>query len=179
MYRHLNRAEEAASANDVARSLSITRRDPLFASLAHARHAAILGLTGDRAAVQRAVGRAQDALDRAARDVSRPVWITAFYDQAELEGLAVSAYLSLGDFARAEAHAHRSLALLRPALHRTRVIATARLAHAQLGQGDLASASRDMRTNQAGRRSSATTQANQSATPTPTPLLPMTGGGPA
>jgi transcriptional regulator with XRE-family HTH domain len=136
LYRHLGQPANAVAANEVARSLSITRRDPLFASLANARHAAILGLTGDRAAVQRTIGRAQEALDRVEQDVRRPVWITAFYDQAELDGLAVAAYLSLGDFARAEAHAHRSLALLRPALHRTRMIATARLAHAQLGQGD-------------------------------------------
>lgn len=137
LYRHLGQAADAIAANDVARSLSITRRDPLFASLAYARHAAILGLTGDRAAVQRAIGNAQAALDKADPSARRPVWITAFYDQAELDGLAVAAHLSLGDFTQAEAYAHRGLALLRPTLHRTRVIATARLAHAQLGQGDL------------------------------------------
>ncbi|MEU5387168.1 hypothetical protein [Kitasatospora cineracea] len=35
------------------------------ASLGHARHAAIHGLTGDTNAVQRSLGHAQDALDRA------------------------------------------------------------------------------------------------------------------
>ena len=137
LYRHMRRPDDAIAANDVARSLSIARRDPLFGSLAHARHAAILGLTGDKAAVQRAIGRAQDALDNAQHDVHRPLWITAFYDQAELDSLAVAAHLSLGDYARAEAHAHRSLTMLRPNMHRTRMITTARLAHAQLGQGDI------------------------------------------
>ena len=137
LYRHMRRPDDAIAANDVARSLSIARRDPLFASLAHARHAAILGLTGDKSAVQRAIGRAQDALDSAKQDEHRPLWITAFYDQAELDSLAVAAHLALGDYVRAEAHAHRSLTMLRPNLHRTRMITTARLAHAQLGQGDI------------------------------------------
>jgi tetratricopeptide (TPR) repeat protein len=136
LYRHMRRPDDAIAANDVARALSIARHDPLFASLAHARQAAILGLTGDRLAVQRAIGRAQDALDSAEQGGHRPLWITAFYDQAELDSLAVAAHLSLGDHARAEAHAHRSLTMLRPTMHRTRAITTARLAHAQLGQGD-------------------------------------------
>lgn len=63
--------------------------------------------------------------------------MTAFYDQAELENLALAACLSLGDYESAEAYAHRSLALLRPEMQRTRAITTARLAQAQLGQGDL------------------------------------------
>lgn len=65
------------------------------------------------------------------------MWMNAFYDQAELESLSVAAYLALGNYEDAEAHAHRSLALLRPGMQRTRAIATTRLAQAQLGQGDL------------------------------------------
>ncbi|PQM25021.1 hypothetical protein Sfr7A_02370 [Streptomyces xinghaiensis] len=42
------------------------------------------------------------------------LWITAFYDQAELENLALAACLALGDYEGAESHAHRSLAALRP-----------------------------------------------------------------
>lgn len=63
--------------------------------------------------------------------------MTAFFDQAEIESLALTAHLGLGNFAQAEAHAHRSIALLRPHMHRSRAIATARLAHAQLGQGEI------------------------------------------
>ena len=137
MYRHQGRAAEALAANDVARALTITRRDPLFASLGHARHAAILGLTGDAYAVQRALARAQEALGQADPDAERPAWIIAHYDQAELDSLALAAHLALGSFEEAEARAHRSLAVLRPHMQRSKGITTARLARAQLGQGDI------------------------------------------
>ena len=137
LYRHLGRPADALAANDVARNLSITRRDPLFASLGHARHAAIHGLTGNTVAVERAIGHAQEALSRADADAYRPLWITAFYDQAELDSLALAAYLSLHQYEQAEARAHRTLSVLRPHMQRSRAIATARLAHAQLGQADL------------------------------------------
>jgi hypothetical protein len=65
----------------------------------------------------------------------RPVWMLAFYDQAELESLALSAFLALGDHATAEFHAHRSLSALRPHMVRSHAITTTRLAHAQLAQG--------------------------------------------
>ena len=137
MYRHMGRPADALAANDVARNLHITRRDPLFACLGHGRQAATLGLTGDTAAVQRALGCAQDALERADPDLTRPVWMTAVGSGAELETLALAAHLRLGNFAQAETHAHRSLTLLRPQMRRDRAINTARLATAQLGQGDI------------------------------------------
>jgi tetratricopeptide (TPR) repeat protein len=137
LYRHMLRPADALAANDVARRLPITRRDPLFASLGHARHAAIQGLLGDSGAVHRTLDHAQGALLQAAPEEPRPVWLTAFYDQAELENLSLAAHLALGDYERAEGHAHRSLSLLRPEMIRTRAITTARLAAAQLGQGDL------------------------------------------
>jgi hypothetical protein len=87
--------------------LPITRRDPLFASLGHARHAAILGLTRDAVAVERAIAQAQSAYGRADLDDARPAWMEAFFDQAEIESLALTAHLALGNFARAESHAHR------------------------------------------------------------------------
>ncbi|RLU94613.1 hypothetical protein CTZ27_18020 [Streptomyces griseocarneus] len=140
LYRHIGRPADALAANDVARGLPVARRDPLFASLGHARQAAIHGLTGDATAVRRSLGYAQDALERSGRDEPRPVWMAAFYDQAELDGLAVAAYLALGQYEDAEAHAHRSLAGLRPYMHRSRAITTARLARAQLGQGSVEAA---------------------------------------
>ncbi|MEV5309364.1 XRE family transcriptional regulator [Streptomyces sp. NPDC052610] len=136
MYRHLGRPADALAANDVARGLHITRRDPLFACLGHARHAATLGLIGDTAPVQRALGCAQDAFDRTDPDLARPVWMIAACDGAELETLALAAHLRLGNFEQAETHAHRSLTLLRPQMQRDRAINTVRLAHAQLAQGD-------------------------------------------
>jgi transcriptional regulator with XRE-family HTH domain len=137
LYRHMARPADALAANDVARRLPIARRDPLFASLGHARHAAIHGLTGEHRAVRQALGHAQESLQQADPGEQRPVWINAFYGQAELDSLALAACLPLGAYDEAEAHAHRSLALLRPGMQRSRAIATARLAHAQLGQGDL------------------------------------------
>ncbi|WP_217247097.1 XRE family transcriptional regulator [Streptomyces sp. AC602_WCS936] len=136
MYRHMGRPADAFAANDVARNLHITRRDPMFACLGHARHAATLGHTGDSAAVRRALGSARDALERADPDLTRPVWMAPVRNGAELETLALSAHLRLGNFEQAESHAHRSLSLLDPQMQRDRAINTARLAHAQLGQGD-------------------------------------------
>ncbi len=59
----------------------------------------------------------------------------AFYDQAEMDSLALSVHLALGDYSTAEYHAHRCLSALRPHMIRSRAIATTRLAHAQLAQG--------------------------------------------
>ncbi|WP_106436880.1 Tat pathway signal sequence domain protein [Streptomyces prunicolor] len=137
LYRHMGRPADALASNDVARNLHITRRDPLFACLGHARQAATLGLTGDTAAVRHALGCAQDALERADPDLARPVWMTAVRNGAELETLALAAHFRLGNFEQAETHAHRSLALLHPQMRRDRAINTARLAAAQLGQGDI------------------------------------------
>lgn len=108
----------------------------MFASLGHARHAAIYGLIGDSRAVRQTLGHARDAYERADPNIPRPPWMAAVCDQAELEELALSAHLNLGNYANAEAHAHKSLAFLRPYMQRDRAIVTARLAHAQLGQGD-------------------------------------------
>ncbi|WP_432002375.1 XRE family transcriptional regulator [Streptomyces sioyaensis] len=137
LYRHMGRPVEAMAANDVARGLSITRRDPLFASLGLARQAAIHGVAGKVTAARRSFAQAQDAMDRADPGANRPVWMTSFYDQAELDSLALTGYLALGDYETAEAHAHRCLAALRPHMQRSKAIATTRLACAQLGQGDV------------------------------------------
>ncbi|GHJ27345.1 hypothetical protein TPA0910_17780 [Streptomyces hygroscopicus subsp. sporocinereus] len=135
MYRHLGRPADAFAANNVARNLHITRRDPLFASLGLARQAAIHGAAQDRTATRRAFEQAQDAMLRADPGEYRPVWMLAFYGQAELDSLALSAYLALGDYPTAEFHAHCCLSALRPHMVRSRAIAMTRLAHAQLAQG--------------------------------------------
>ncbi len=140
MYRHLGRPSDALAANDVARNLHITRRDPMFASLGLARQAAIHGVAQERTGARRAFEQAQNAMDRADPQEARPVWLMAFYDQAELDSLSLSAYLSLGDYQAAEAHAHRCLSSLRPHMVRSQAIARTRLAHAQLAQGDVEAA---------------------------------------
>ncbi|GAA1912571.1 hypothetical protein GCM10009716_22950 [Streptomyces sodiiphilus] len=136
MYRHMGRPADALAANDVARNLHLTRRDPLFASLGLARQGAIQGTAQDRTGVRRAFEQAQETMLRADPTDNRPVWMIAFYDQAELDSLALSAHLALGDYPTAEYHAHRCLSALRPHMVRSRAVATTRLAHAQLGQGD-------------------------------------------
>lgn len=135
MYRHMGRPADAIAANDVARNLHLTRRDPLFASLGLARQGAIHGTAQNRTDTRRAFEQAQDAMLRADPADHRPVWLLAFYDQAELDSLALSAYLALGDYPTAEYHAHRCLASLRPHMVRSRAITTTRLAHALLSQG--------------------------------------------
>ncbi|MFD5570640.1 XRE family transcriptional regulator [Streptomyces cadmiisoli] len=140
MFRHIGRPADALAANDVARTLHITRRDPMFASLGLARQAAIHGAAHDRTGTRRAYDQAQDAMQRANPDDYRPVWLLAFYDQAELDQLALSAYLALGDYPTAEFHAHRCLSALRPHMRRSQAITTTRLAHAQLAQGDIEAA---------------------------------------
>ncbi|WP_078625263.1 XRE family transcriptional regulator [Streptomyces iakyrus] len=135
MYRHMGRPADAFAANDVARNLHLTRRDPLFASLGLARQGAIHGAAQDRTGTRRAFEQAQDAMLRADPTDYRPVWMLAFYDQAELDSLALSAHLALGDYSTAEYHAHRCLSALRPHMIRSRAITTTRLAHAQLAQG--------------------------------------------
>ncbi len=137
LYRHMGRPAEAVAANDVARNVLVTRRDPMFASLGHARQAACYALTGDATAVRRALGRAEDALDRADPELARPAWMAAVSNGAELASLALTAHLNLGNFEQAEACAHHSLTLLQPHMQRDRALNTARLAHAQLGQTDL------------------------------------------
>jgi len=105
----------------------------VFASLGLARQGTIHGAAQDRTGTRRAFEQAQDAMLRADRADYRPV--CAFYDQAELDSLALSAHLALGDHSTAEYHAHRCLSALRPHMIRSRAITTIRLAHAQLAQG--------------------------------------------
>ncbi|WP_181785463.1 Tat pathway signal protein [Streptomyces phytophilus] len=136
LYRQLGRSTDALAADDAARSTPITRRDPLYASLAHARTAVHHADDGNTPAARRSLDHAQHALDRADPDAHRPPWM-AFYDQAELELLALTTHLTLGRWAEAEAHAHRNLTLLRHDFQRNRALALAHLAHAQLGQDDL------------------------------------------
>ncbi|MEU6215455.1 hypothetical protein ABZ891_36870 [Streptomyces sp. NPDC047023] len=140
MYRHMGRPTDAAAANTVARSTAVVRRDPMFASLGLARHGAIHAVAGDLAAAQRVFTQAREALARADAGEVRPVWLTAFYDEAEIHSLALSAYLSLGDWSKAEVHGHRCLSGLRPHMVRSRAITTARLARAQLEQREVETA---------------------------------------
>lgn len=142
MYRHMGNPGEALAANTVARNLGIARRDPVFTSLGLARHGAIQAAEGDGRAARRSFRQATEAWHRADRsdDPGRPPWLLAFYDEAEINSLAMSAFLTLGEWEDAEAHGHRCLTMLRPHMHRSLAITTARIARAQLEQGDLEAA---------------------------------------
>ncbi|MFF8717242.1 XRE family transcriptional regulator [Streptomyces sp. NPDC015184] len=127
---------EALAAGQAARATAITRRDPLFASLAHARIAVAHAHLGDRQSALRSLGHAERALARA--DLARPwpSWI-AFYGRAELHAITSIVHDRLGDSPAAEAASHHALTALPEVFVRNRAFATARLALAQLHQGDL------------------------------------------
>jgi tetratricopeptide (TPR) repeat protein len=127
---------EAVAAAAVARNSSVTRKDPLFASLAHARNAGVLAMVGDRTSAFGSLRAAEKAWERVDPLEFRPTWMD-FYDQAELEGLSAIVHLHLGQYAEAEAFTHRALTRLRPELRRNRTYYTAQLAVAQLLQGEV------------------------------------------
>lgn len=128
---------EAIAAAQAAQSTAITRRDPLYASLAHARTAiGHANIPGERRAALRSLGYAEEALSRADLAQPQPSWI-AFYGPAELYAITAIVRDQLGDPADAEAASYKALAKLPETYRRNRAHATARLALAQLHQGDL------------------------------------------
>lgn len=127
---------EAVAASRAARATAIARRSPLHASLAHARTAVGLAHAGDTRAALACLGRAEDTLDKADPAQPRAAWI-AFYGPAELYSLTAIVRDLVGHPAQAEAASHRALAALPPAYRRNRALITARLALAQLHQGDI------------------------------------------
>ncbi|WP_436952176.1 hypothetical protein [Streptomyces sp. SudanB182_2057] len=125
---------EGVAAAQAAQSCAITRRDPLFGSLAHARAAVGHAHRGDRQAAIRSIGYAEEALGRAeARP--RPSWI-AFYGPAELHALTGVVRSRLGQPVEAEAASHRALSALPASFRRNRAMTIVDLAIAQLHQGD-------------------------------------------
>jgi hypothetical protein len=131
----LNRLPESLTAAQVGLSLTLCRRDPFFASLAHARTAVGHAALGDRQAALRSVGRAQEALPKTA-EAPRPGWAD-FYGPAELMSLTSVVQNRLGMFAQAEASSYRALAALPERFRRNRGLATAQLALSQVGQGEV------------------------------------------
>lgn len=126
---------EALAAAQAARATAVTRRDPLYASLAHARAAVAHAYLGEARNALRALDLASAALGRA-DDRPRSSWI-AFYGPAELHALTAIVLDRLGDPPAAEAASFRALAVLPPGFRRNRALATVRLSLAQLHQGDV------------------------------------------
>ncbi|MGW4731860.1 hypothetical protein ACWEQC_22300 [Streptomyces shenzhenensis] len=125
---------EGIAAAQAAQSTSITRHDPLFGSLAHARAAIGHACCGDRPAAVRSLGYAEEALGKVQQQ-PRPAWV-AFYGPAELHALAAIVREYLGQPDDAEAASYRALAALPKEYRRNRAMATVHLAVAQLHQGD-------------------------------------------
>ncbi len=132
LYRNLGQYTSALSADEAAKRTRAAR-DPLYASLVHARAAVHHADLRDHQTALRCLGFAETALGRADTDAPRPVWLQ-FYDSAEFHLLALTTTTTLGLWEQAEAHAHHTLAKLRPHLKRNRALTYAYLAHAQLGQ---------------------------------------------
>ncbi|MEU3330038.1 XRE family transcriptional regulator [Streptomyces albus] len=127
---------EAVAASRAAGATAVARRSPLHASLAHARTAVGLARAGETRAALACLGRAEDALGKSDPAQPRAAWI-AFYGPAELYSLTAIVRDLVGYPAQAEAASHRALAALPPAYRRNRALITARLALAQLHQGDI------------------------------------------
>ncbi|MFI8459068.1 XRE family transcriptional regulator [Kitasatospora sp. NPDC085464] len=126
---------ESIAAAQAAHSLGIARRDPLAASLAHARAAIGYAAASDRQAALRYLGHAHDALNRAGQE-QRPSWLD-FYGRAELFALSAVVHQRLGSAEQAEGAAHQALASIPAEYRRNRASATGWLALAQLHQGEL------------------------------------------
>jgi tetratricopeptide (TPR) repeat protein len=127
---------EAVASSQAAQATAIVRRSALHSSLAHARTAVGLAHCGETRAALGCIGRAEDALSKT--DLARPraTWI-AFYGPAELYSLTAIVRDVVGHPAEAEAASHRALAVLPGSYRRNRALTTARLALAQLHQGDV------------------------------------------
>lgn len=136
LFRQLGRPADALAAAEKSRTFSIARRDPMFASLSMSRIAVNHADLGDGRSTMRYLDLAQKALDRADPKKHRPTWMD-FYDQAELDHLAMAAQVQLAQWPEAEKRAHRSLAYVRPGLQRNSALVHANLAVAQLCQREL------------------------------------------
>ncbi|GAA4763675.1 XRE family transcriptional regulator [Streptomyces sanyensis] len=128
-----NHAEAIAGA-DVMKRSSIARRDPLYLSLGHLRHANGLARVGRRSEALRALGDAERAFARS-EEKRRSEWI-GFYDTGEFEALSAFVWAALGEFGRAEYRLHRTLALLPEGMARNRALYTAHLAWVQARQNE-------------------------------------------
>ncbi|MFF7763962.1 XRE family transcriptional regulator [Streptomyces griseorubiginosus] len=127
---------QAVDAGYAAQATAITRRNPLFSSLAHARTAIGYSNLGDEQAAIRSLGYAKEALSKASTDEPRPSWM-AFYGEAELSAIAAIVKDRIGRPADAEAESHRALGTIPRQFRRNRALASTRLALAQLHQRDI------------------------------------------
>ncbi|HET9382975.1 MAG TPA: hypothetical protein VFP69_19405 [Streptomyces sp.] len=133
---HRGEFSQAVDAGRAAQATAVTRRDPLYASLAHARTAVGHSSAGDRRCALRSLGHAEEALAKASLQEPRPSWV-AFYGSAELLAITAIVRDEIGDAAGAEAASHRALAVIPQPFRRNRALATLQLALTQLHQRDV------------------------------------------
>ncbi|WP_234018098.1 MULTISPECIES: helix-turn-helix transcriptional regulator [unclassified Streptomyces] len=129
-----NHAEAAAGAEVMKRS-STARRDPLYASLGHMRHANALARLHQPTESLRAMSFAEKAFGRA-DDVRPSAWIS-FYDWAEYNALASYVWTALGEHERAESCLHHTLAGIPDDMVRNKALYTAHLSLSQARQGEV------------------------------------------
>lgn len=127
---------EAVAAAEAGLATAVARRSPVHASLAHARTAVCLAHSGQARPALRHLARAEDKLTKADLQQPRASWLV-FYGPAELHSLTAIVHDVVGRPAEAEAASHHALAELGPAYRRNRAHTLARLALAQLHQGDI------------------------------------------
>jgi len=130
------RHADAIAAAEAAMVTAAHRRDPLYASLSHARLALATASAGDHTRALRALDRATSAYGRANLTEPRPASM-GFYTPGELHGLTGITHYRLGRAGEAEYYAHQCLSALHPDQRRNRAYYTAKAALAQLSQGDL------------------------------------------
>lgn len=128
-----NHAEAAAGA-EVMKGSSIARRDPLYASLGHMRHANALARLCQHTESLRALDLAEKAFGRAV-GAQDGAWIS-FYDRAEFDALSSYVWTALGAHEQAEACLHRTLAAIPDGMVRNKALYTAHLSLAQARQGE-------------------------------------------
>ncbi|MBJ3809217.1 XRE family transcriptional regulator [Streptomyces flavofungini] len=129
-----NHAEAAAGAEVMKRS-SVSRRDPLYASLGHMRHANALARLHETTESLRALDLAEKAFSRVRGEHSSE-WI-AFYSRAEFDALGSYVWTALGKHERAEFCLHRTLAAIPDGMVRNKALYTAHLSLSQANQGEL------------------------------------------
>ncbi|MGV9816375.1 XRE family transcriptional regulator [Streptomyces cellulosae] len=126
----------AVAAAQAAQATRIVRRSAVHASLGWARLAVSQAHGGDARAAVRSIGRAEELLAKAEPGEPVSAWIE-FYGPAELFALTAVVQDETGRSAQAEAASYRSLAALPGQYRRNRANTTARLALAQLHQGEV------------------------------------------
>ncbi|MFF1902449.1 tetratricopeptide repeat protein [Kitasatospora sp. NPDC058218] len=136
--RDAGRPREALRAAQAGQAAARHLDSDRLLSLLAMREAGGWALLQDRAACERALGRACTLFDRGPSEAD-PEWMS-FFGEAEIAGLQSQCWSALGDFDRASEQAGLAIALQEPHFVRNRVLYTAELAHDRLGRGDVAGA---------------------------------------